>query len=43
VATVVLDGETGFRLMGGHGGGDLDALIGRPWRKLLAETVLGGS
>jgi hypothetical protein len=40
VAPVVLDGDSGFRLMGGRGAGDLAALIGRPWRELLSETLL---
>lgn len=43
VSSVVLDGETGFRLMGGPGGGGIEALVGQPWRRLLAETVLEGS
>jgi len=40
VAPVVLDAAAGFRLMGGRGAGDLAALIGRPWREILAETIL---
>ena len=38
VSAVALDGEAGFRLMGA---GDLDALIGRSWPRLLAATLLG--
>jgi len=43
VAPVVLDGETGFRLLAGRGADDLAALVGRSWRDVLAETVLGGT
>jgi hypothetical protein len=43
IATVTLDRETGLRLMTGPGGGDLEALVGRSWRRILAETVFGGS
>lgn len=39
VASVVLDGETGLRVIADGGAGDL---VGRPWRDILAETVLGG-
>ena len=39
VAPVILDGATGFRLMGGRGGG-LAALVGRAWREILSETLL---
>jgi hypothetical protein len=41
IAPVILDGDTAFRLLAGADA--LDALIGRPWRKVLAETVLGGT
>ena len=40
VAPVTLDGPTGFRLMANQGAGDLAALIGRPWRELLRQTIL---
>ena len=40
VAPVVLDAAAGFRLMDGDTGADLARLIGRPWRELLARTVL---
>ncbi len=40
VAPVVLDGCTGFRLMANQGVGDLAALVGRPWRELLQQTIL---
>ena len=40
VAPVVLDGRTGFRLMANQGAGDLEALVGRPWRELLKQTIL---
>ncbi len=43
VATVTLDAETGLRLTAGSGGGGIEALVGRPWRRILAETVFGGS
>ncbi|MDB5482732.1 MAG: hypothetical protein JWO83_3785 [Caulobacteraceae bacterium] len=41
VAPVVLDADTGLRLLAGAD--DLAALVGRPWREVLAETVLGGT
>ena len=41
-AATTLDGETGFRLMGGRSDDHLAGLIGRSWREILAETVLGG-
>jgi hypothetical protein len=41
IAPVVLDAATGFRLMGGRQGGGLAALVGRPWRDILADTILG--
>lgn len=40
VSAMALDGDTGFALL--EGGEDLAALIGRPWRAVLARTVLGG-
>ena len=40
VAPVVLDGPTGFRLMANQGADDLAALVGRPWRDLLRQTLL---
>ena len=40
IAAVALDADTGFRLMGGRGGDALAGLVGQPWRKILAETVL---
>lgn len=43
IATVTLDRETGLSLMAGSGVGDLEALVGRSWRQVLAETVFGGS
>ena len=43
VAPVVLDGPTGFRLMANQGAGDLAALVGRPWRDLLKQTILARS
>jgi hypothetical protein len=43
VAPVVLDGRTGFRLMANQGADDLTALIGRPWRDLLRQTLLAGT
>ena len=43
IATVTLDGETGLRLMAGSDSGDIEALVGRSWRRILAETVFGGS
>ena len=42
VAPIVLDGRAGFRLMANQGAGDLAALVGRPWRDLLRETLLAG-
>jgi hypothetical protein len=41
VAPVILDGDTGFRLMAGRDANDLQALIGRPWREILMQTILG--
>ena len=43
VAPVMLDAETGFRLLAGRGANELAALIGRSWREVLMETVLGGT
>ena len=41
VAPVVLDADTGLRLLAGTD--DLAALVGRRWRDVLTETVLGGT
>jgi hypothetical protein len=41
VTPVVLDGETGLRLLAGAN--DIETLIGRSWRDVLSETVLGGA
>ncbi len=43
IATLTLDRDTGLRLMAGSGGGGLEALVGQSWRRILAETVFGGS
>lgn len=43
VAPVVLDAGAAFALMEGAGRSELTALVGRPWRAVLAETFLGGS
>ena len=41
ISPIVLDGDTGLRLLGGAD--HLDALIGRAWHTILAQTVLGGT
>jgi hypothetical protein len=43
IAPVVLDGDTGLRLLNGAGADDIDALVGQSWRDVLANTVLGGT
>jgi hypothetical protein len=40
VSAVVLDSETGLRLLGASGTGGLDILVGRSWRQVLSETIL---
>jgi hypothetical protein len=42
VAAVTLDGVTGFALLNVEGAGDAASLVGQPWRRILARTVLGG-
>jgi hypothetical protein len=43
VSDVVLDGDTGLRLLAGAAADDLGALVGRSWREVLARSVLGGT
>ena len=43
VGAISLDADVGFRLIAARGAGDISALVGRPWREILTETVLGGS
>jgi len=43
VSAVVLDGDTGLRLMAGAGSDDIQTLVGRSWRDVLAHSVLGGT
>lgn len=43
VSNVVLDGDTGLRLLAGAGADHLGALVGRRWRDVLAHSVLGGT
>jgi hypothetical protein len=43
VSNFVLDGDTGFRLLGDAEAEDLGALVGRSWRDVLARSVLGGN
>ena len=43
VSNFVLDGDTGLRLLADAEAADLAALVGRPWREVLARSVLGGN
>ena len=43
VSPVVLDGDTGLKLIAATGADNLQGLVGQPWRKILAHSVLGGT
>jgi hypothetical protein len=43
VSNIVLDGDTGLRLLAEAEADDLGALVGRSWRDVLARSVLGGN
>ena len=40
VSPIVLDGDASFSLMEADASGDVSSLVGRPWREVLARSVL---